>query len=107
MRSPESSPSMVTIVLNRSSALLTRNMGVTSHDAPMHAVSQTGLEPGSSRLQALFGSGDYEELPTALLRLLRISSKPRQGKSWAAGTGRVPDRKSTRLNSSHLGISYA
>src|SRR5262245_64962966 len=34
------------------------------------------------------------------------ASTVRRG-SWRAGSGATGDRKSTRLNSSHLGISYA
>src|ERR1039458_10666065 len=35
------------------------------------------------------------------------SNWPKLRQTWAKWNGRLPDRKSTRLNSSHLGISYA
>src|SRR2546426_6698663 len=48
---------------------------------------------------------------SALLLTSDIAPSPksphRQSYQWVRGTGRQQDRKSTRLNSSHLVISYA
>src|ERR1039458_10768953 len=37
----------------------------------------------------------------------RCFSRTERRRCWAGGEGAASDRKSTRLNSSHLGISYA
>src|SRR5438045_4892975 len=44
---------------------------------------------------------------TTLFRSPREENGPAEKPSHAGPHGRVSDRKSTRLNSSHLGISYA
>src|SRR5690625_5645822 len=48
------------------------------------------------------------ELALRLLELPRpLGKHPETGKEVRAGVGRYGDRKSTRLNSSHVAISYA
>src|ERR1035441_4003453 len=52
-----------------------------------------------------FSRSDDQAVPVRNARL--VHPKPRAVERAQAEARRIPDRKSTRLNSSHLGISYA
>src|SRR5262245_17126353 len=53
-------------------------------------------------------STTYREVRHCLQKVLEINPSNQRAASWlSAHREQTPDRKSTRLNSSHLGISYA
>src|SRR5205814_6996757 len=80
------------------------NAPLSLHDAlPIYKVATTENAPIRNRIPPI---------PPPHLRPLPASTAARTAASWAKRTSNATrqirgDRKSTRLNSSHLGISYA
>src|SRR5262245_50170929 len=96
-------------------AVLTLSLGVGANTAIFSVVNGVLLRPlpykEPGRLVRV-----YSEFPTMNLRKFWVSPPEywdiqKEAKSWEAigawAAGGAKDRKSTRLNSSHLGISYA
>src|SRR5690606_39484293 len=62
-------------------------------------------DPIAKRLMTLRGVGPL--IASALAGALGDGKAFKKGRDFAASLGLTPDRKSTRLNSSHVKISYA
>src|SRR5579883_3328930 len=60
---------------------------------------------GSAELETLWADLAKDE-PTASRALLKLSARPKEAVAFLKGKLKPLDRKSTRLNSSHVKISY-
>src|SRR5262245_4232544 len=84
-------------------------VGSDRHGEQGIAVVLTDLVPGEFTLAVIFvvfGIG-VDDVPRQLAELARGHQLSGIGKTVRIAEGGLGDRKSTRLNSSHLGISYA
>src|ERR1035441_3410980 len=91
--------------------------GSAETSVPLTESSRSHEDVPSSKLSqhtVVTDSGQSHRSNAATLFAVRISSKlagrdrrPKVGRDGLCGSGKYADRKSTRLNSSHLGISYA
>src|SRR5262245_63314311 len=73
----------------------------------MHKTIETIASDTMQGLMRYAWSGNIRELQNVIERAVILSPGPVLQVPLTALTARVTDRKSTRLNSSHLGISYA
>src|ERR1035438_10801190 len=116
MRRPPRSPPFPYTTLFRSQALLspanpaiveaTWQLAGESAYSTTLAHLQHALDGAQGTLTQVFVQGDFRRaIPHRTVKLLhRVEFHVR---AFAARAALAPDRKSTRLNSSHLGISYA
>src|SRR5205814_9761402 len=79
---------------------------------PYTTLFRSGREAGFSKCYRLSRTARIATAPGGGTRTRPRRGRPRRrcgtaGRSAAPGPSSAPDRKSTRLNSSHLGISYA
>src|SRR5437899_9469818 len=83
--------------------MIVSGLGVTLLFLDIQATPTSTLFPYTTLFRSVFGNGITSRRLSAPVRIITIRSSP----SAIPPCGGIADRKSTRLNSSHLGSSYA